>query len=494
MNKQIGRVTVVALLLLAALVVGTTYWQAWAVSGLQNRQDNAIQRVAQFHVRRGLIYASDGTLLAGRRAVKVKGSTFYFRRYPGGDLAAQVVGYSTQSRSRAGLERSMNDYLTASNSHLNTVVRRTIDSLKGVTVTGNNLVLTINPKAQRVALQALGHNCGAAVAIEPRTGRVLVIASSPTYDPSLVEGHFGQIARSATNANCSPGAPLVNRATAGLYTPGSTFKVVTAAAALDSGAYTADSSFDDKGYCTEYGKKVSNFADQSGPEVFGHVDFTTALEHSINAVFCEIGKRIGPLKLLDYARRFGFYSEPPLETPSSERVPSGLYDHGRLFQPRDPNQVDPGRFAFGQERLQVTPMQMAMVVAGIANGGVVMRPYLVNRITAPGGGTVFRTHAHELSRAISPQTAATLTQMMEKVVESGTGTAAQIPGIKVAGKTGTAETGVNHVNTTSFIAFAPADSPKVAVAVYLENQHGVGGHTAAPIAKAIIQALLRGSP
>jgi penicillin-binding protein A len=426
--------------------------------------------------------------------VKVRGQTFYFRRYPGGDLAPQVVGYSTQSRSRAGLERSMNDYLTASNSHLNTVVRRTLDKLKGVTVTGNNLVLTIRPDAQRVALQALGDNCGAAVALAPSTGRVLVMASSPSYDPSLVEGHFGQIARNARNANCKPGAPLVNRATAGLYTPGSTFKVVTAAAALDTGTYKADSTFDDKGYCIEYGKKVSNFADQSGPEVFGHVDFTTALEHSINAVFCEIGKRLGSLTLLDYARRFGFYTTPELETPSSERVPSGLYDRGRLFRPRHSYQVDPGRLAFGQERLQVTPLQMAMVVAGIANGGVVMRPYVVERVTSPGGGTVFRTHPHELSRAVSPQTAATLTQMMEKVVESGTGTAAQIPGIKMAGKTGTAETGVSHVNTTSFIAFAPADSPKVAVAVYLENQQGVGGHTAAPIAKQIIEALLRGRP
>ncbi len=388
----------------------------------------------------------------------------------------------------------MNDYLTASNSHLNTVVRRTLDKLKGVTVTGNNLVLTIRPDAQRVALQALGDNCGAAVALEPSTGRVLVMASSPSYDPSLVEGHFGQIARNARNANCKPGAPLVNRATAGLYTPGSTFKVVTAAAALDTGTYKADSTFDDKGYCIEYGKKVSNFADQSGPEVFGHVDFTTALEHSINAVFCEIGKRLGSLTLLDYARRFGFYTTPELETPSSERVPSGLYDRGRLFRPRHSYQVDPGRLAFGQERLQVTPLQMAMVVAGIANGGVVMRPYVVEKVTAPGGGTVFRTHPHELSRAVSPQTAATLTQMMEKVVESGTGTAAQIPGIKMAGKTGTAETGVTHVNTTSFIAFAPADSPKVAVAVYLENQQGVGGHTAAPIAKQIIEALLRGRP
>lgn len=494
MNRQISRLTVVALGLLAALVVATTYWQTWAVAGLRDRQDNAIERVAQFTVRRGLIYSADGKLLAARRAVETNGQTFYFRRYPSGDLAPNVVGYSTQSRSRAGLERSMNDYLTASNSHLNTVLRRTLDKLKGTTVTGNNLQLTIDSRAQKAAQEALDHNCGAAVAIEPSTGRVLVMASSPSYDPNLVERHFGAIARRAQGYNCSPSAPLLNRATDGRYTPGSTFKVITAAAALDSGTYTPDSTFVDPGYCTEYGKKVSNFADQSGPEVFGRVNLVTALQHSINAVFCQIGQKLGPLTILDYARRFGFYSKPPLETPSAERTASGLYDRGRLFRPHDPNQVDPGRLAFGQERLQVTPMQMAMVAAGIANGGVVMRPYVVERITAPDGGTVTRTKPHVLSRAVSPKTAAELTQMMQAVVQAGTGTAAQIPGVAVAGKTGTAETGASGVNTTSFVSFAPADNPKVAVAVFLENQRGVGGRTAAPIAKTIMETLLRSRP
>ncbi len=494
MNRQITRLAVVALGLLAALVVATTYWQTWAPPGLAARQDNAILRVAQFKIRRGLIYSADGKLLAARRAQKVDGQTYYFRRYPSGPLAAQVVGYSTQSRSRAGLERSLDDYLTASNSHLNTVLRRTLDSLKGTTVTGNNLVLTIDSKAQQAALDALDGNCGAVVALDPRTGAVLVMASSPSYDPNLVERHFGEIARRARNVNCSPGAPLVNRATAGLYTPGSTFKVVTAAAALDSGKFTPESSFDDPGYCIEYGKKVSNFADQSGPEVFGRVSLSTALQHSINAVFCEIGKAIGPLTILDYARRFGFYDDPPLETPSSERSPSGLYDHGRVFRPHDPNQVDPGRLAFGQERLQVTPLQMAMVAAGIANDGVVMQPYVVQKITAPDGSTIVRHEPKVRSRAISPQTANELTTMMESVVTGGTGTAARIPGVAVAGKTGTAETGVPGVNTTSFIAFAPADAPRVAVAVFLENQHGVGGQTAAPIARTVMETLLRRRP
>ena len=488
MNDQIRRLSVVAVLVLVALIVATTYWQAWAAGDLADRQDNAIARVAQFRIDRGLIYAHDGMPLAANRGKKVDGESYFFRRYPSGDLASNVVGYSTQSRFRTGLERSENDYLTASNAHLTTVLDKTLDRLEGTTIKGNSLVLTVDAKAQRIANQALGSNCGAAVALDPTTGKVLVMATSPRYDPNLVEKNFGQISRA--KANCADPAPLVNRATAGLFTPGSTFKVVTAAAALDSGTYTPQSTFDDRGYCIEYGKKVSNFADQSGPEVFGHVDFTSALQHSINAVFCEIGKKLGSLKVLEYAQRFGFYSPPPLETPGEERRPSGLYQHNRLFRPKNSFQVDPGRLAFGQERLGVTPLQMAMVTEAIANGGVEMQPYIVDRVEAPGGGVVTRTKPHVYRKPITAETAAELTSMMEAVVEGGTGTTAKIPGVKVAGKTGTAETGVSHSNTTWFIAFAPADQPKVAVAVVLENQHGVGGTTAAPIAKTIMEALL----
>src|SRR5262249_6888867 len=148
------------------------------------------------------------------------------------------------------------------------------------------------------------------------------------------------------------------------------------------------------------------FADQSGPEVFGNVTLSTALQHSINAVFCEVGKKLGAKKILDYAKRFGFYSLPPLETPAEERSTSGLYQKGRLFFPKHDYQVDPGRLAFGQERLGVTPLQMAMVTAAIANNGVLMRPYLIDRVEAPGGGIVTRTKPHQVGRPISPKTAA----------------------------------------------------------------------------------------
>ena len=487
MNRQITRVAVAALVLLAALIVGTTYWQAWAASDLADRQDNAIQRVAQFTVKRGLIYAADGrTVLADNRSKRVSGQTLYFRRYPQRGLAAHIVGYSTQVRSRAGLERSENDFLTGANSNLNTIVDTTLDKLKGATVKGNNLVLTLRPGAQRIALNALGGKCGAAVALEPRSGRVLVSASSPTYDPNLIESNFA--AASRPKFGCGP---LVNRATAGLYIPGSAFKVLTSAAALDSGRFTIDSTFDDPGYCIEYGKRVSNFSDQSGPEVFGHVDFTQALEHSINAVFCEIGKNLGGRRLLEYTKRFGFYSVPPLETPVNERAISGLYNKGKLYFPEQDFDVDPGRLAFGQERMLVTPLQMAMVAGTIANGGEVMRPYVVERVVGPDGSIVARTKPDTLQRAVSAKTASEVAGMMEAVVRGGTGTAAQIPGISVAGKTGTAETGRSHVNTTWFICFAPVENPRVAVAVVLENQSGTGGTTAAPIAKAIMEALVR---
>jgi peptidoglycan glycosyltransferase len=491
MNRQIARLALVGLGLVAALIVATTYWQTWATAGLADRQDNEIQRVAQFSIKRGLIRAADGTILATNRKKRVAGQTLYFRRYPQHGLFAHIVGYSTQSRSRSGLEASENDYLTGSNANLHTVLNTTLDRIRGATIKGNDLWLTMRPGAQRLAMQQLAGNCGSVVALDPRTGALLVSASRPTFDPNLVESNFAAI--NNIRASCTPAAPLINRATDGLFTPGSTFKVVTASAALDTGRFTPDSRFDDPGYCIEYGQKVRNAGNPEAPETFGSVNLITGLEHSINSVFCNIGKTLGAGRILGYAKRYGFYEDPPLETPGNERSPSGLYHGPRLFRPTDPaTQVDPGRLAFGQEALLATPLQMAMVAAGVANQGVVMKPYVVGRITGPNGGVLTRTHPHKLKRAISPGTSQELTSMMVGAVESGTGTAAQIPGIQVAGKTGTAETGVAGRYTSWFICFAPADHPRVAVAVVLENQTGFGGQVAAPIARSVMQALLAG--
>jgi penicillin-binding protein A len=486
-NRQITRVAVIAMVLLAALIVGTTYWQAWAAPGLADRQDNSIQRVAEFQIDRGKIIAADGkTVLADNVKRKVDGKDLFFRRYPQHGLAAHIVGYSTTVRSRAGLEASQNDFLTGSNTNLSTVLDTTLDKLRGTTIQGNDLHLTLQPDAQRVALNALGGKCGAAVAIEPKTGRVLVDASSPTYDPNLIEGRYKQASRK--KFGCSP---LFNRAAAGLYTPGSTFKVVTASAALDSGKFTPSSTFYDPGYCEEYGQRVNNY-DTSAP--FGTVTLVQAMQNSINSVFCNIGKALGGRRLVDKMKRFGFYSVPPLETPVNERAISGLYNsRGRLVT--DESKIDPGRTAFGQgpntAEPKLTPLQMAMVAAAIANGGMVMKPYVVEKVVAPDGSEVTKTNPDTLGRAVGARNAAEVARMMELVVQGGTGTAAQIPGIRVAGKTGTAESGVQGTNTTSFMSFAPADNPRVAVAVVLERQSGTGGTTAAPIAKEIMEALIR---
>jgi penicillin-binding protein A len=489
MNKQISRIAVAALAMIAALIAATTYWQTWAAGGLADRQDNQVKLVAQYQIRRGLILTDHPRVVfAANREKKTKGQTFFFRRYPVRGLAAQTVGYSTQG-SQSGLEQSENDYLTGSNNNLSTVVRRLKDKIRGATITGNDVVLTLRPHVQQLALNRLGRNCGSVVALDPRDGRVLVMASTPTYNPNDVASDFRRILH--IRGNCANAAPLLNRATQAGYVPGSTFKVVTATAALDSGKVTPNTLFSDPGYCVEYGKRIYNAGNpDSGPEQFGSLSFSMGLIHSVNSVFCNTGKRIGAGRILDYAKRFGFYRDPPLETPDDERTPSGLYEHGRLFDPSNPaTQVDPGRLAFGQEHLLVTPLQMAMVASAVANHGVLMKPYVVDRILAPNGDVVSRTKPKVYSRPMKPQTAAELTTMMEGVVNEGTGTLAQMS-VPVAGKTGTAETGRPGRYTSWFIAFAPADHPRVAVAVALENQTQAGGVVAAPIARDVLQALL----
>jgi peptidoglycan glycosyltransferase len=491
MNPQIVRLTYVSLILVAVLVVMTTYWQTWAAASLAERQDNSIRRVAEFSIDRGLIFSFEPRKrLARNRERVVEGRTLYFRRYPYGPLAAHVVGYSTVGRSRTGLERSLNDFLTASNSNLSTVFDKTLDELRGKPVQGNDVVTTLDLDAQEIANEALGTNCGAVVALDPRTGKLLVMASSPGFDPNLVEESFDRI--ESITADCAPAAPLLNRASAGLYVPGSTFKVVTAAAALESKKYTPTSSFYDPGYCTVYGKRVNNF-DTTSP--FGTIDLTSALAYSVNSVFCNIGKKLGAKAILDTAKRFGFYEKPPLETPADERLASGLYRNGQLFYPKVDANVDAGRMAFGQERMLVTALQQAMVAGAIGVGGRLMEPHVVDRIVAPGGKVIERQRPRLIRRAVSKETADAVADMMRLGVSRGTGTAAQISGYSIGGKTGTGETGVPGSNTTWFIAFAGDEDrpPRVAIAVVLQNQSGTGGTTAAPIAREVMQAILQGT-
>src|SRR3954452_20076585 len=491
MNRQLRHLSVFALILLAVLIGATTYWQTWAKADLAARKDNSVSLIERLTVDRGKILAADGTVLAENRKSRKHGLTIFTRHYPQNDLASQVVGYATDAGTTTGLEESLDDYLTGANTNLSNTLKQDLDRLSGQTVHGDNVILTLRPDIQRLALDQLGGRCGAVVVLDTRTGAVVAMASSPTYNENLIEQHYPEIAK--IKGTCGAASALQNNATVGLYPPGSTFKMVTAAAALDSGAYTPNSRFNDPGYCVEYGKRVSNAGnpDQNGPEAFGNVSFAQGFEHSINSVFCNVGMHIGGLKILDYAKRFGFYSVPPLDTPANESNAPGLYKNRNLWSPTSNSQIDSGRLAFGQERMLVTPLQMALVGATIANKGAVPKPYLVQKVVAADGSTVTKTTPQTLGQAIKPSTAAELNQMMQLVVQSGTGTSAQIPGIPVAGKTGTAELGLGTVYDAWFVAFAPANNPRYVVAVVVEKQpNGFGGSISAPIARAILEKLL----
>ena len=489
MNRQIMRLTYVALILVGALVVMTTYWQTWAVAGLNERQDNAIRRVAEFSVDRGLVFSwTPRQRLARNVEKKVDRRSLFFRVYPQRELAAHLVGYSTVGRSRTGLERSLNDYLTASNANLSTLVDKTLDGIRGETVEGNDVVTTLDLEAQAVALEGLGDQCGAVTALDPRTGKVLVMASSPSFDPNLVERRFGRI--SQIEANCRPAAALLNRASAGLYVPGSTFKVITASAALESRKFEPESTFFDPGYCTVYGKRVNNF-DTSSP--FGTVDLEDGLANSVNSVFCNIGKALGAKRILDTAKRFGFYEDPPLETPSDEREPSGLYDDGRLYYPKDDPDVDAGRMAFGQERMLVTPLQMAMVAGAIGVGG---------RAHGAAGRRPDRDPGQEDRPAPAPACHPAGGEPLDGRCGRADDAARRLErhrhgraGLRLVGRRQDRNRRDRRSRREHDLVHRLREPGRekpaeLAIAVVLQNQASTGGATAAPIARAVMEAIL----
>ncbi len=485
MNRAIGHVYKVLAGGLLLLLGFTAYWQLWAESSLAARRDNAHQIIQQLSIKRGLIIAADGTKLAvNRAATTADGRHVYERRYPTRKMFAHLVGYSSATDGRAGVERSANDYLVGAHTDLGGALESELHSLAGGAVTGDDVQLSLLPAAQRTAMSALAATGkpGAVFAIEPRTGRVLVSASWPSFDPN----------RAVQGSLPATGSALVNRATQGLYPPGSSIKPVIAALALESGKYDAASRFTDPGYFEEYGKKIYN---DSGERFGGRFDLSFALTHSINSVFARLGSELcgGRARCPQLTRalqRLGFYSIPALDYPTDQLKASGTVRPGtdRLLSPNAP--IDPARTAIGQANLVVTPMQMAMVAAAFANGGVVMRPTLVDRVRSPSGALRYERHNASLGQAFSPGTAAAVVEMMKHVVDEGTGTAAQIPGVQIAGKTGTAQTGRNGELDAWFIALAPADAPQVALAVVVERTRQYGGQAAAPIAREVMKAVL----
>jgi penicillin-binding protein A len=473
MNGRITHLFGLVVLLFAVLIGFTTYWAVVDSGSLEANRANKRPLLEQQRIRRGLIIARDGTVLARNRVTGRGANRFYSRLYPEGDLFPHVVGYNFVTRGNSGLERKYDDDLTGKADEFETI----LDELRGKQREGDDLAIGLDPEGQRSALAGLAGRPGSVVAIEPQTGAVRVMASVPGFDLNSVPDNFARLVR-------SPGSPLLNRAAQSGYPPGSTFKVVTATAALDSGQFTPNSFVNGKSPVEIDGVPLSNF----GNTQFGEIPLTTALTNSVNTVWAQVAEKLGTSVMYKYMNRFGFDRKPAIDLPSDEVRASGVFSsRGRLLDADDA--IDIGRVAIGQERLQVTPLQMAMVAAAIANGGRLMRPHLVEKVTDADGRTVRRIKPSEESKVMSESTATALGGMMSKVVEEGTGTAAALQGVNVAGKTGTAEKG--NANQAWFIAFAPVGDPQVAIAVTVEQTTGQGGTIAAPIARQVIQTLLR---
>lgn len=478
MNRQIVRLFGLSMLLFAVLVGGTSWWTTLKADGLKDNSLNRRPLIEEQQVPRGLVRASDGTVLA-RSVGRGRGEQRTFTRtYPTGALFGHSLGYSFIGQGRAGLERSRNSALAGEENEFGTV----FSQLQNKGREGKDLFTTLDPGAQKAALQALGGRKGSVVAIEPQTGRVRVMVSVPEYDPNQIPDKLAELNRDRE-------APLVNRATQSRYPPGSAFKVVTAAAALDSGVYNPDSIIDGSSPRTVSGVPLRN----SGGENFGPISFTDALTNSVNTVFAQVGEKVGRKGLEKYMQRFGFNKDPQLDYPDSQMNASGVRNaKGKLLT--GDSGFDAGRVAIGQGgaegEIQVTPLQMAEVAAAVGNKGKLMRPRLTERVVDKDGRVTDRIRPTRQSQVMSEKAAGQLTQMMGNVVEEGTGTAAALSGAKVGGKTGTAEVDNATANQAWFIGFAPLDSPKMAVAVTIERTQGQGGTEAAPIAKQVLEALL----
>jgi penicillin-binding protein A len=479
-NRQIVQLFGLFTLLFAILLVFTSRWTVFEAQSLTENPDNRRSLIEEQKTPRGLIFASDGHTQLARNVGHGRGENrTYTRTYPLGGLFAHPVGFSFLRNGQRGIEASHNDDLVGKENEFATI----LSGLESRDREGNDIVTNLDLKGTQAAVAGLAGRTGAVVAMEPSTGKVRVMVSIPEYDPNQVPSRFRQL-------NSDPAKPLLNRTTQELYPPGSTFKVVTASAALDSGKITPETVLDGHSPRTISGAPLSN----AGGEQFGPISATDALTHSVNTYWAQVGERIGTGTLVEYMKRYGFFAKPQLDYPDSYMVASGVRRNGVRFVE---DGFDVGRVAIGQGGLEgaidATPIQMAEVAATVANDGRLMKPRLVDRVVRKDGRVKDRIQPDLQSVVMKPETAHQLGEMMSRVVEEGTGTAAALEGVTVAGKTGTAETGANAEFTQAwFICFAPVEEPRMAVAVTIPNASGQGGTVAAPIAKSVLEALLGG--
>jgi peptidoglycan glycosyltransferase len=491
MNASLRRISVVVMALIVLLLLNATMTQVFTADGL--RADPRNQRVLldEYSRQRGQITAG-GQLMAYSVATD---SRFRFLRvYPNPAVYAPVTGFYSLRYSSSGLERAEDPLLNGSDERL--FGRRLADFFTGRDPRGGNVDTTINPRVQQAAWDAMQQGCngpckGAVVALEPSTGKILAMVSSPSYDPNLLASHDPDAqAKAWQQLRDDPNNPLINRAISETYPPGSTFKVITTAAALAAGATDTEQLTSAARIALPNSTAtLENYGGTPcGPQAT--VPLSEAFAKSCNTAFVQLGMHTGTDALRSMAQAFGLDSAPsPIPLQVAESTVGAIPDAAAL-----------GMSSIGQKDVALTPLENAEVAATIANGGVTMRPYLVDSLKGPDLTNISTTSPYQQRRAVSPQVAAKLTELMigaEKVAQQK----GAIPGVQIASKTGTAEHGTDPRHTPPhawYIAFAPAQTPRVAVAVLVENGadrlSATGGALAAPIGRAVIEAALQGGP
>ncbi|MEV5873816.1 penicillin-binding protein 2 [Streptomyces sp. NPDC052101] len=485
MNKPLRRIAIFCGLLVLALLIRDNYLQYVKADQLATDKDNLRVRIERYAHPRGDIIV-DGNPITG--STEVKGRQFKYKRtYKDGPMWSPVTGYSSQAFDGSQLEKIDDGILSGNDDRL--FFRKTLDMITGKPQLGGNVVTTLNAAAQKAAYDGLSKQGGkgAVVALEPSTGKILALASYPSYDPSAFSGDRDGDSKAWNSLKNSKAEPMLNRALRETYPPGSTFKVVTAAAALENGLYkSADDQTNSPLPWTMPGTTTQ--LKNEGNIPCKNASLRTALQYSCNTVFGKIGSDLGNDKMLAEAKKFGFDS--PQDTPV-RAYPSVFSDNMNASQTE--------LSSIGQYNTAATPLQMAMVASAVANDGKLMKPYMVDKLQSSNLDTVEQTSPEELSRPLSSANAQILQDMMQTVVEKGTGTNAKISGVTVGGKTGTAQHGVaNSANPYAwFISYAklPDGSSPVAVAVVIEDESAnrddiSGGGLAAPIAKNVMQAVI----
>jgi penicillin-binding protein A len=502
MNRPIRTVSVFCMFLFLALMVNITYLQFWRAEELNEDPLNARVTEAAFSRERGVIIAGEGrdqVTLARSRDYDDRYK--YLRVYPKPNVYAPVTGFLTLG-TQTGIERSQNSVLSGEDDRL--FVTRLIDLAQNQGNKGGNVLLTLDPAAQQAAYDALLETVGpegegSVVAIQPKTGRILAMVSLPSYDPNDLATHDFDASREAyRRLDRDDKEPLVNRAIQTRLFPGSTFKIVTAAAAIEDGLYDSDDNVPSGATWQTPGTTgANNVIDNEGrflcnPE---EVTFATAMAQSCNTAFAKMAVELGPEKMREQAEAFGFNSDYLNDlSPQAQSVyPTSV--EGADGERVELNDAQTAQTGFGQFEVQATPLQMAMVVSALANRGTLMRPYLVEEVQDADYSTLEQTEPEEFNPdAVSPSTADQVTDLMVETVSNGTASPAQIAGVNVAGKTGTAQRGVEGMPPYGwFVSFAPAEDAEVAVAVMIQEAPGreiAGGQLGGPIAKAVMEAVL----